>query len=62
MDAFQISLSALETRTLETETAIDAAELKITPQAITSTVRSSVEYAADLNNKATISDLGAIRN
>lgn len=60
MDAFQISLSALETRTLETETAIDAAELKITPQAITSTVRSSVEYTADLNNKATISDLGAL--
>lgn len=57
MTAFQISLSALETRTLETETAIDAAELKITPQAITSTVRSSAEYTADLNNKATVSDL-----
>ena len=57
MTAFQISLSALETRTLETETAIDAAELKITPQAITSTVRSSVDYISDLNNKATVADL-----
>jgi len=57
MTAFQISLSALETRTLETETAIDAAELKITPQAITQTVRSSVDYTADLANKASTADL-----
>lgn len=60
MDAFHISLSATETRISEAEQAIDAAELKITPQAITSTVRSSIEYTADLNSKASVSDLGTL--
>ena len=60
MDAFQISLSALESRTTAAENAIDVAELKITPQAITATVRSSTEYTSDLNGKASTTELGSL--
>ena len=60
MTAVEISLSAKETRITELSEEIDDAKLLITPQAITSTVRSSVEYTADLNNKASITDLGTL--
>ncbi len=60
MTAFEISLSAKETRINELSTEIDEAKLKITPQAITATVRSSAEYTADLNSKATVGELGSL--
>jgi len=60
MDAFHIALEATETKITEVEEAIEAAQLLITPTAITATVRSSTEYAADLANKATVGDLGAL--
>lgn len=47
-------------KTDATQTQLDEAELKITPTAITAAVRSSTEYIADLNNKATVGDLGSL--
>lgn len=58
--SFLIKLTA-ESATA-TETRLDEAMLLITPQAITATVRSSVEYAADLANKATVADLAGKAN
>lgn len=57
MTAFEISLSATQTTVGQLSTDLTAAKLLITPQAITSTVRSSTEYTADLNTKASITDL-----
>ena len=55
---FQIKLT--DKKTDDTKTQLDSAELKITPQAITSTVRSSIEYTADLNNKANTTYLSTV--
>jgi phage minor structural protein len=45
-------------KTDATQTQLNEAELKITPTAITATVRSSIEYIADQNSKANATDLG----
>ncbi|WKY46009.1 phage tail spike protein [Eubacteriaceae bacterium ES2] len=44
----------------ETESRLDEAEFKITAEAITSTVRSSIEYNADLAEKADSGDLDTL--
>lgn len=49
--AFGIDMSATETRITNLQTHVDSAEMKITPTAITQTVRSSYEYASDLSGK-----------
>jgi phage minor structural protein len=51
MDAFHISLSADEKRISDAENAIDEAELKITPDAIVSTVTSSSTYTNAMDGK-----------
>ena len=64
VQAQDIVLNASQQTTLEDELdgvgdRLDAAELKITPTAIVSTVRQSTQYQQDLNAKANSSDVSA---